>query len=86
MSDWTTINREVLTLLEELKAMSINCKIEGENRAVYLGANKPRAREIGERLNEISGFGLMNWVALQVPAHDRRELDYAWDGIGDWLC
>jgi hypothetical protein len=48
-----------------------------------------RAREIGERLNEIGGFGLMehvykkvrNKLAIEISSH----LEYAWSEIGEWL-
>jgi hypothetical protein len=73
-------------LLAELQAMSRDCRtpLHSEDRAVYLGENKPRVREIGEKLNKLGGYNLMLWVAYQVPQHDQRELECAWHGIGEW--
>jgi hypothetical protein len=49
-----------------------------------------RAREIGNRLNQIGGLALMQAVGFEVgnyfdPGSGRgRELEAAWDGIGGW--
>jgi hypothetical protein len=49
-----------------------------------------RAREIGERLDEIGGFELMQAVGKQVArsfgpgSSQGRELEAAWSGIGSW--
>lgn len=52
-------------LLQELQAMSRDCQIPiySEDREVYLGTNKPRVKEIGERLNSSGGYNLMLWAA-----------------------
>ena len=52
---------------------------------------RPRAREIGERLWEItkdSDPGFFRWFAqcdmLSLPPAAQTELSHVWDGIGDW--
>lgn len=61
---------------------------ETELYAAYLEKDKPRAREIGERLNEIGGHALMEQVHQTIvataPPYSGRHLDFAWDGVGDW--
>jgi hypothetical protein len=88
---YTHISREeaaiVPDLLGELIGMGRDCRypINHEDRDVYLGEDyKPRTREIGETLNRLGGFQLMVWVADQIPPHDHRVLEAAWDGIGEW--
>jgi hypothetical protein len=56
------------------------------DRVVYLGQALPEVIAIGEELDRIGGFDLMQAVASEIPYIDQRELDYAWDGIGGWLC
>lgn len=49
-----------------------------------------RVREIGERLNEIGGFELMQSVCIRISMRlgpcRAREIEMAWDRIGRWLC
>lgn len=49
-----------------------------------------RVREIGERLNEIGGFNLMQSICMRISMQighcKAREIEMAWDGIGRWLC
>jgi hypothetical protein len=48
----------------------------------------PRARAIGERLNTLGGIDCMRaaWTVLhERRSADCRELECAWDGIGEWL-
>lgn len=73
-----------LKLFMELKNMSDNCQTSDPNRVVYLGVNKPRVREIGVHLYQLGGEDLMFSVADQIPKYDQRELEFAWDGIGQW--
>jgi hypothetical protein len=50
-------------------------------------SNDKRTRKIGSRLNAIAGMDLMERVYDEVATHVRRparELDLAWDGIGEW--
>lgn len=51
-----------------------------------------RARQIGERLNQIGGIDLMRkaWWRLEVEFYrtglrEGRSLDLCWDGIGGWM-
>ncbi len=78
--------REVPKLLAELQQMSRDCRhpINHVDRDVYLGDSKPRVRDIGERLNKAGGHQLMLWVCKQIPQHDQKLLECAWNGIGDW--
>jgi hypothetical protein len=60
--------------------------IEDEDRSSFMDDKvKPRARELGEELNRISGFSLMQYVCDSMPDYDIRLLECAWDGIGDWM-
>lgn len=86
--------------VNQLVAISDRVKMVGSDREVFLtGIGKPtqEALDIAHELNRIGGLDLMQMVGnsfmvfLRVnrPWHqwaDARELDYAWDGIGGWLC
>ena len=78
---------EKTALIDELRTMSLaqGCKMTPD-RSVYLGANKCRVREIGQRLHNIGGWDSMLYAASFIPSYDHRELDWAWDGIGEWKC
>ncbi|MFN6478297.1 GIY-YIG nuclease family protein [Nostoc sp. DedQUE07] len=78
---------EVGKLLNELLRMSNECSqgIDSSNRKVYSGVNKKRVKQIGERLNQIGGLHLMILVTRQIPEYDRRPLEFAWSGIGEWM-
>ncbi len=41
-------------------------------------------RSVGKTLNEIGGFKLMSTVCNAIPEYHRRELDFAWNDIGNW--
>jgi hypothetical protein len=47
-----------------------------------------RSIQIGRRLYEMGGLGLMEWVRFKVKrklkAQIASHLDYAWDGVGDY--
>lgn len=60
--------------------------LDSQDRCVYLGPHKARSREIGQRLYELGGMSLMIYAIGHVIGFDQRELDYAWDGIGEWHC
>ena len=62
-----------------------------ESASLFLTANREEAEKIGRGIHDLGGFRLMQ------RAHDYlrddfltslacRELEYAWDGIGEWLC
>jgi hypothetical protein len=57
----------------------------------FLGAERMTVEEIGEKLNKMGGKRLMK-AAHRVVANAlrnrpglARELEWAWDGIGEWL-
>lgn len=54
----------------------------------FLGQARHRARQIGEELNETGGIKLMlaahEVVGSQLGSGAARELEAAWDGIGEW--
>ncbi len=54
------------------------------DRSPFLGVNRDLTRELGAKLNEIGGTALMFRVATLIHKRDQRELDLAWDSIGDW--
>lgn len=81
---------EVVQLIEELIAMSDrDPNPYNEHYRAFLMDDRPRAREIGERLNEIEGLDLM-LVACDAVARKakspiaRAHLERAWDEIGMW--
>jgi hypothetical protein len=47
-----------------------------------------RARQIGQRLDEIGGLPLMEYVQRQVKRKTSKalaeHLEYCWDGVGKW--
>lgn len=72
-------------LLNELQAMCEKDKRGECDRSPFLEHNEARVREIGEELLKSGGTALMERVALRLEnSGDQRELEYAWDGIGDW--
>ncbi len=83
-----TNNPEFQSLIKELEAMSFNnTQADNEDRNVFLGKHKPKARTIGEKLNELGGFEAMQlaYQTFKVKyRHDKRELELVWNGIGDW--
>lgn len=80
------VSEEINSLLAELKNLSFNCSepIDSEYRTVFFGENKPRVREIGQKLHELGGHNLMLSVWREIPRHDQLELTAAWDGVGTW--
>lgn len=86
MAEYAT---ETGALIAELFAMAHRDPNPGtENFAAFLMADKPRTREIGERLNEIGGHALMLQthaaVVATCPPYCGQHLEIAWNGIGDW--
>jgi hypothetical protein len=81
--NYQTICKHTARLIE----LSVNAGYElSPDRVVYLGQALPEVIAIGEELDRIGGFDLMQAVASEIPYIDHRELEYAWDGIGEWLC
>jgi hypothetical protein len=82
---YTTVERD--SLFSELAEMSSACKAQGEERKVYLHEdNLGRVQEIGQRLYEIGGVGLMGALEkILCDGHfyeDGTDLKLAWEGIG----
>ncbi|WP_414553412.1 hypothetical protein [Anabaena sp. CCY 0017] len=71
-------------IIIELLKFSINDRTRGDNRSPYCGQNLEQVRSIGEKLNKLGGFDLMHLAGDLVPIYDQRNLDHAWNGIGDW--
>lgn len=86
-----SVDPEIEGLITELLAMGAEDPDKlSENATAYLREDKPRAREIGQRLNEIGGSVLMIEVYRVVAAcHGpvlARHLEYAWDDVGGWAA
>jgi hypothetical protein len=65
--------------------------VSSKHTSAFDDTNKNiRAREIGARFNEMGGKKLMQEAHSKVKAAlggtQARELEYAWDGIGEWLA
>lgn len=78
---------EIVNIQSELLNMSYaDTRLPSdENRAPFSGTNRARVRGLGERLNQLGGLSLMVSVCESMPKCDQRELECAWDGIGEWL-
>lgn len=86
MSEYAT---ETGALIAELFEIARQAPHHGtEHYAGFLKADRPRTREIGERLYELGGHKLMEqaYYAMleQGPPYAARHLEIAWDQIGDW--
>lgn len=68
---------------DEYLTVEPNSKFNDEKRNI-------RAREIGLRLNEMGGKKMMQQAYSKVKTAlggvPARELEFAWDGIGEWLA
>lgn len=73
-----------ISLKLELILMSYDCKTPCPKRSVYLSDNLERTQEIGRMLDSKFGFMGMAIACSKVPELDQRELDVAWNGIGQW--
>lgn len=88
------------TICALLAAMR-ECGETSEKRAVFLdarGAPVPEIREMGEKLNRLGGLPAMLEVTMALEAYvvqetdapwmrsDLRELDFCWNGVGEWMC
>jgi len=82
---------EVKKLIEELVQIGKRDDFLSERPAYPFNAQcrHMRAREIGVRLDEIGGFDLMEFAALNVKNKTNQEifshLEFAWSEIGKWL-
>jgi hypothetical protein len=79
-----------------LHALSRSCQTRGSYRDAFLdqGEQQATARAIGEHLNHLGGFALMQSVCMSfgesvhgnaVRRMDGQLLTYAWNGVGDWV-
>ena len=58
-----------------------------KNNHTFLEVNKEASREIGRRINASHGFSGMVYVCDSVKPFGvgaNRELEFAWDSIGEW--
>lgn len=78
---------EVRGLVEELVRIGRKSP-DGRSSSCFLGTARGRAREIGEKLDGLGGLDLMlaahAEVARALRGASGRELEAAWDGIGEW--
>lgn len=77
---------EIDSIVSELCSLCASDSRDGEDRSPFLESNRPFTRELGEKANQIGGYQAMLYVYQRVPRRDQLELQYAWDGIGNWLC
>lgn len=77
------VTGELRSLLE---IVCSDTEISGSGRTSFLGQHKDLAKQVGQALEEKGGLVLMSAVMEQIPELDQRLLDYAWDGIGDWMA
>lgn len=87
--DLVGLEKEVHELLEELKRIGWNDPDPfSEHYRAFLGSDRARTREIGERLDRIGTFRLMQaaFEALRphLPPAGPVHLNHAWNDVGDW--
>ena len=76
------LDAEAEEILEELYQMCL-----AKKKRPFQGDNKPRVRELGHRLYELGGddgHELMCQVRDQLPEAGQEDLEYVWQGVGDW--
>lgn len=91
MDEQTRLARELLALGRERVLRDHDNNIDEEERSSFLDPTVlPRVQEIGQRLHEINPSLLFLFFELPetqiLPSSDRKELEYAWDGIGEFLA
>lgn len=72
---------EAEPILEELHQMCL-----AKKKRPFQGDNKPRVRELGQKLYEIGddGHETMCHVFYDLPEAGQEDLDYVWKGVGRW--
>lgn len=74
--------------IEELIRIGRKSVPDAHSASNFLGPAQERAREIGEDLNRAGGLQLMlkahGIVRAELGNVAARELESAWDGIGEW--
>ena len=76
------LDAEAEPILEELYQMCL-----AKVKRPFQGDNKPRVRELGQKLYELGGddgHELMCNVRDQLPESGQKDLEYVWQGIGEW--
>lgn len=88
-------------ITRELKQIMNDYPVKEDDRYVFLKSNgdpKGRPRELGLLLYSIGGDALlhkvMNDLVVYIDSrvndtymiHDLRQLEFCWNGIGDWMA
>lgn len=92
LEQWSKEHCLAWLLKQSIQNKDLSC-----DRVVFLeGGALTQAQEIGRRLHGIGGFTAMQATATcyqQVLAQyyperssDARALDFAWDGVGEWMA
>ena len=77
--------RQIANSLASMIVVELNKPIR--NQAPFHNSNgtvKEAVRRMGARLDEIGGHELMYQVAEMMPRHSQRDIDMAFNGIGEW--
>ena len=83
----TIVPKPLNCAIQELLLMSLKNKDIHPDREVFLHPDRlDKVKSIGSLLFSIGKHSLMYQCADIVPRYDQRELDMAWDGVGDWRC
>ena len=93
------IRQAVMDSMGKLVDVSMSDTVMGEDRESFLAEKvKPHVRKIGQDLNDLGnsysegvGFGLMQFTMYMCTQFfrdpsDARCLEFAWDGIGEWMA
>lgn len=84
-----TNSKGIKKLIDELIEIGQKYPPDGRSVSRYLSTAKFRAREIGNSLYEAGGNELMliahSKVGGVMGGVAARELEVAWDGIGEWM-
>jgi hypothetical protein len=72
-------------IMLELLELSVADKSIGEERDPFGRENREYTRNLGERANRAGGMETMQNIYYCMYPQDRRDLERAWHGIGDWL-
>ena len=99
MTDQVEVNGELITGIEiarraRAELIIVDELIEIGRTKGFLGKggefdsneHNLRARQIGEELNERGGLALMQEVWYRVTPKNQRELEWVWNGIGEWFA
>lgn len=78
-------------IVEYLKKISVETTDLGPERAVYISPKHyEKVRGVGLELHNIGGIRLMREIGKIFNSKDYHfdgsELEYAWDGVGEWIA